>query len=92
MEDEMAKIVYVEAPVDGNNNLLPNDEFMWYDQRMDYTSGNLDYKGVSKIHTAGAGDDVWWIWKYTWDATPNCTRIEGPLLGNWTGRAALGWA
>ena len=88
----MARINHVRAALDGNQVPLPNDDFIWYDQRMDYTTGDLDYRGVSMTHKATVGDDVWWIWKYTWDATPNCTRIEGPLLGNWTGRAALDWA
>ena len=56
------------------------------------TSGNVDYRAVTESHKAEVGDDVWWIWKYTWDATPSCTRVEGPLLGSWTGRAALAWA
>lgn len=86
------RIQHVRVPLDGNQTPLPTDAFMWYDQRMDYTTGDLDYKGVSMTHKADVGDDVWWIWKYTWDATPNCTRIEGPLLGNWTGRAGLAWA
>lgn len=86
------RIEYVDVALDGDRNVIPTDDFLWRDQRMDYTTGDLDYRGVSKIHKAGVGDDVWWIWKYTWDATPNCTRIEGPLFGNWTGRAALAWA
>ena len=88
----MAKITHVEVARDGNGNIMPDDDFMRYDQRMDYTTGDLDYRGVSKTHKAVAAANVWWIWKYTWDATPNCTRIEGPLLGNWTARAALAWA
>ena len=87
----MSKINHLEVAMDGNKNAVPNDDFMWYDQRMDYTTGDLDYRGVSKTHKADVGDDVWWIWKYTW-AAGDCTRIEGPLLGNWTGRAALAWA
>jgi hypothetical protein len=85
------KIQYANVAMDGDNNAMPNDDFMWYDQRMDYTTGDLDYRGVSKIHKADVGDDVWWIWKYTWSGS-NCERIEGPLIGNWTGRAALDWA
>jgi len=71
---------------------LPNDDFMWLDQRMDYTSGDLDYRGITEAHKASEGASVWWIWKYTWDAGSNCTRIEGPLLGSWTDRASLAWA
>ena len=71
---------------------LPNDDFMWLDERLDWTSGNVDYRAVTESHKAEVGGDVWWIWKYTWDSTPSCTRVEGPLLGSWTGRAALAWA
>lgn len=63
----------------------------WKDKRYDYTSGNLDYKGFSVTHKLAEATATWEIWKYTWVGT-NCTRIEGPLTGSWTGRAALAWA
>ena len=63
----------------------------WKDQRLDYTSGDLDYKGANTVHKASEGATDWEVWKYTWVGV-NCTRIEGPLDGSWTGRAALAWA
>jgi len=63
----------------------------WKDQRFDYTSGNLDYKGLHTVHKTAEGTATWEIWKYTW-VSGNITRIEGPLTGSWTGRAALAWA
>ena len=88
----MFKVKPCKVAQDQNHNLIPNDDFMWKDRRMDWTSGNLDYMAVTETHKAPEGDDVWWIWKYTWDVTPNNTRVEGPLLGNWTDRALLPWA
>ncbi len=63
---------------------------LWLDQRFDYTSGSLDYKGVNETHKALITDTDWYVWKYTW-SSGNCTRIEGPLKGSWQGRAALSW-
>ena len=62
----------------------------WKDQRFDYGSGDLDYKGIHFMHDAGGTDESWHIWKYSWSGG-NLVRIEGPLVGTWTGRAALGW-
>ena len=64
----------------------------WKDKRFDYTSGDLDYKGLSETHKAStAAGDLWNIWKYTW-VSGNLTRIEGPLVDNWDDRATLSWA
>jgi hypothetical protein len=76
-----------------HNPYLKSTDIQWKDKRRDYTSGNLDYEGFSLTHKASiTTGDLWWIWKYTWDATPDKTRDEGPLVGNWSGRADLDWA
>lgn len=62
----------------------------WKDQRLEYSSGNIIYRGVHRLHDADAGDAEWAIWKFTYDGT-DITRIEGPLTGTWTGRASLAW-
>lgn len=64
----------------------------WRDVRYDYTSGNLDYIGfcLSNKGSTSAGE-IWWIWKFTWDATPNLSRRQGYLVGNWDDRADLDW-
>lgn len=60
------------------------------DQRFDYTSGNLDYKGFNETHKAATDATSWVVWKYTW-SSGNLVRIEGPLTGSWDGRASLSW-
>jgi len=80
------------AWVEKVDSLVSLSSDLWNDQRFDFTSGDLDYKGLSKTHKAStAAGDLWSIWKFTW-ATRLPTRIEGPLIGNWDGRAALSWA
>jgi hypothetical protein len=64
---------------------------LWDDTRFDWTSGDLDYKGKNETHKALVTATDWQIYKYTW-AAGLPTRIEGPLEGSWTGRAALSWA
>lgn len=61
------------------------------DKRFDFTSGDLDYKGVHITHKVATTDTGWIVWKYTWSAG-NLARIEGPLTGSWDGRADLAWA
>ena len=63
---------------------------IWKDQRFDYTSGDLDYKGFNTRHKAATTRDDWHIWKYTW-TDGNCVRIEGPLIGVWDNRATMAW-
>lgn len=55
--------------------------------KFDWTSGNLDYKGVNANASAADGDTDWLIYKYTWDGS-NLTVIL-KRTGSWTGRAAL---
>ena len=62
----------------------------WKDMRLDFTSGDLDYKGLHIVHGTAEGTATWFIWKYTW-VGGNLTMKEGPLIGSWTGRAALSW-
>ena len=68
--------------------LLAND--YWKVSQYDWTSGDLDYKGFNVTLAAADAATTWYIWKYTW-STGNPTKIQGPLVGSWTGRAALGW-
>lgn len=51
----------------------------------------LEYMGCSFTHNPGDALAVWFIWKYTRDANSFLTRREGPLVGAWNDRAALGW-
>ena len=60
------------------------------DHRLDNTSGELDYEGLNVVHNEATTATTWLIWKYTWDGA-SCTRIEGPLIGSWDGRASLAW-
>jgi hypothetical protein len=62
----------------------------WKAQRFDWTSGDLDYKGLNTDANAAESDADWYVWKFTWvDGNP--TLIQGPLVGSWTDRAALSW-
>lgn len=74
-----------------NPYLEDTSSIHWMDTKLDYTSGDLDYKGSSLSHKAStSASELWWIWKYTWDGT-DLVRIEGPLTGNWDDRASLDW-
>jgi hypothetical protein len=64
----------------------------WRVRNFDYAGGaNVIYQGAHAQHNADEGDVIWAVWKYTYDASSNITKIEGPLTGSWTGRAALSW-
>jgi hypothetical protein len=82
LDDIITELQNIVTELDGSK---------WKDQRYDYTSGNLDYKGVNETHKAATDSSTWEISKYTWTGS-NITRIEGPLTGSWDGRAALAWA
>jgi hypothetical protein len=60
----------------------------WKIKQYDYTSGNLDYSGFNISASAADADVTWYVWKYTWVGA-NCTKIQGPAVGSWTGRAIL---
>jgi len=62
----------------------------WRDVRIEYSGGNILYKGANYFHNPATSDTNWEIWKYTWGAD-GPTRIEGPLPGSWDGRTALSW-
>jgi len=68
--------------------LLAND--YWKDQRLEYSGGDLVYKGFNTTHKAAVNATTWYIWKYTWVGN-DCTRIEGPLVGAWSNNAGLAW-
>jgi hypothetical protein len=74
--------------IEGGLVIIENDDSK--DQRQDYTSGEMDYRGTNAIHKAATTATTWQITKYTW-VSSNCTRVEGPLEGSWDGRAALSW-
>ena len=64
----------------------------WKDQRFEFSSGDLIYKGLSTTHKASTSTgNLWWIWKYTW-SSGELTRKEGPLNDDWDDRASLAWA
>lgn len=65
-------------------------ENYWKQTRFDWTSGDLDYKGFNLVADASVDATDWYIWKYTWSGG-SPTIIQGPLIGTWTGRAALSW-
>ena len=67
------------------------DNSKWKATRLDYTSGDLDYKGLHENNKANTDDGNWRIWKYTWSGD-NPVLIEGPLSGSWDNRASLEWA
>lgn len=61
------------------------------DKRYDWTSGDLDYLGISIVEKAStSAGQLWWVKKFTWVAG-KVTRVQGPLAGNWDNRATLGW-
>ena len=70
---------WIRSPVNG---VFPYEQY-------DYTSGNLDYKGINTDSSAADADTDWVIWKFTW-SSGNCTKIQ-MLVGSWTGRAGLSW-
>lgn len=78
---------------------IDNDQFVkpaidgtyWHDIRLEYSSGDLIYKGYHIDHKAATDSATWFIWKFTWSGT-DITRKEGPIIGSWDGRAALSWA
>jgi len=66
---------------------------IWHDVRLYYDASNQPiYKCVNEFHNAATDSATWEIWKYTWDASGNCERIEGPLKGTVDGRTTLAWA
>jgi len=62
----------------------------WKDQRLEYSGGDLIYKGFNTTHKAATDAATWYIWKFTWSGS-DCVRIEGPLVGSWDGKAGLAW-
>ena len=62
------------------------------DQRFAYNGSNLEYRGAHFKHNAGTDDELWQIWKYSYDGSDNISRIEGPLEGTWDNRALLSWS
>lgn len=61
-----------------------------FDTRMEYSSGDLIYRGLHATHKAATSDTSWLIFKYTWSGE-DLVRIEGPLSGSWDNRASLAW-
>jgi YD repeat-containing protein len=65
---------------------------IWHDQQFEYSGSNMIYRGVHEMHNIGDTDPDWEVWKYTWDASNNLTRIEGPIHGKWSDRLTMDWA
>lgn len=99
--DTSAKAMYVALKVWNPDSLAwermrqpqiaPLADSLPLDTRMEYTDGQINYKGIHGTHKAATSDTAWLIWKYSWTGT-DITRIEGPLEGAWDNRASLGWA
>jgi len=62
----------------------------WKLKKIEYTSNLPIYIGCHYLHDATDGNTNWEVWKFTWTGT-DCTQIEGPLTGSWTGKASLAW-
>ena len=62
----------------------------WRDTRMEYSDGDLIYRGVHYLHNPDTSEGSWEIWKYTWDGS-DLVRLEGPLPGAWDNRTTLSW-
>ena len=98
--DTTAKAIYVALKVWNPDTLAwermrqpqiaPLADELPLDTRMEYSSGDIIYKGIHATHKAAASNASWLIWKYTWTGD-DLTRIEGPLEGTWDGRAGLAW-
>ena len=73
----------------GDTESLLADNY-WKDKRLEYTGGDLIYKGFNTTHKASVGATTWYIWKFTW-VSSDCTRIEGPLVGAWNNNSGLAW-
>ena len=81
---------WIPIKVDPNTGAFLDSDTLWHEKRFDWTTGELDYKGLSMILGAPTdAGDYWYIWKYTWSGG-NPTRIQY-ALGNWDDRATLGW-
>ena len=59
--------------------------------KLEYSTGNIIYRGINKTHKAATNLTTWVIYKYSYTGD-DLTKIEGPLVGSWDGRAALDWA
>lgn len=53
-------------------------------------TNQLIYEGYHLDPNAGDGDKHWHIFKHSWTDGKK-TKTQGPLIGTWTGRAALPW-
>ena len=62
----------------------------WGTSRFDYSGSDLVYIGRHTDHDAATNDKAWAIRKLVYSGS-DLVRIEGPLMGTWDGRAALGW-
>jgi hypothetical protein len=58
--------------------------------RMEYSDGKLIYRGIHLTQGAGADEDGWEIWKYTW-SDDNLVLIEWMPEGVYDDKTELGW-
>ena len=58
---------------------------------LEYSGSDMVYRGTHITHKAATSLAGWVVYKYTY-VTGDLTKIEGPLVGTWDGRAALDWA
>ena len=63
----------------------------WKRILIDNTTGDIDYIGKHTVLATATSTATWHVWRYQ-DYSGSLSRdIQGPLVGSWTGRAALGW-
>lgn len=61
----------------------------WRDVRMEYSGGEIQYRGRHTSMNAATSDSNWFIEKYTWSGG-DCTRIQMQVT-SWDNRAS-GWS
>jgi hypothetical protein len=65
---------------------------IYREERYEYDgNGTIVYRGASTFLGANDTNQYWDIWKFTWDASGNCERIQGPQTGSWGTRASMVW-
>lgn len=89
--DVIANFDEVESLLTDVKSLLAKT--YWLDVKYDQASATVLYVGRARTHKASSSTgNLWWIMKYTFNASGKVTRVEGPLNDDWDDRASLVWA